>query len=162
MKYKAVPNVGDTFFDLHARQVDGRPFDRSQIGGKVVVLFFWYSGCGPCHRAIEPLREVYEKYKAQGMEVLTFSFDEKEADWLRAMQTYHPPGIGLADLVGFSSPTFLHYAVNAFPEFIVFGRDQKVALITGGADEVPLVERKVKELLTMLPPLELKMNEMKK
>ena len=93
------------------------------------------------------MREVYEKYRPSGMEIISFSLDNTEEDWQKSMTAHNYPGINVSDLVGFSSQLFLHYAVNAFPFFVVFDRDKKIALVTSGEEEVALLETKVKELL---------------
>jgi len=146
-RYKSVPHVGDTFFEFHAKQTDGAIFDSKGISGKVVVLFFWYSGCGPCHRAMPALTELYNKYRSKGLEVISFSVDNNEEDWKKSTLAYKPAGTNVSDLVGFNSPLMLHYAVSSFPFFVVFDRSKKISMITFGNDEVPLVERKVEELI---------------
>jgi peroxiredoxin len=146
-RYRSVPQIGDSFFEFHARQTDGKIFDSRTVSGKVIVLFFWYSGCGPCHRAMPELCDLYDKYKSKGLDVISFSLDTKEEEWIKQSQRNRIPGINVSDLVGFSSQQFLHYGVTAFPFFVVFDRNKKLSMVTFGEDEVPLIESKIKELL---------------
>jgi cytochrome oxidase Cu insertion factor (SCO1/SenC/PrrC family) len=146
-KYKSVPHVGDAFMEFQCKKVDGGTFDSKTISDKAIVIFFWYSGCGPCHRAIEPLRSVYDKYKSKGLEVISFSLDNTQEEWAKSSATFKPVGIDVSDLIGFSSPLFLHYSVSAFPFFVIFDREKKISMVTFGEDEVPLIESKIKELL---------------
>jgi thiol-disulfide isomerase/thioredoxin len=148
-KYKSVPNIGDTFFEFRAKEVDGKIFNSNTISNKAIVLFFWYSGCGPCHRVMPALCGLYDKYKSQGLDVISFSLDTREEEWIKQSQVNKIPGINVSDLVGFSSQQFLHYGVTAFPFFVVFDKNKRISMITFGGDEVPLVESKVKELLGM-------------
>ena len=146
-KFKNVPKAGDSFYEFEAKRYDGEPFDTRNISNKVIVLFFWYSGCGPCHQVMPALNALYNKYKVNGLDVISFSFDDKENDWRKACETFKPAGVSVSDLVGFNSPLMFHYGVSAFPFFVVFDKDKKISLITYGADEMPLVEDKVSELV---------------
>jgi thiol-disulfide isomerase/thioredoxin len=145
-KYKSTTHIGDPFFEFQAIGLNGKPFDSRSISDRVIVLYFCYSGCGPCSRVAEPLRKVYEKYKPNGLEIVSISLDNKEEDWQKSVAAHHYPGINVSDLVGFNSPLAMHYAVTAFPFFVVFDRTKKIAMVTFGADEVPLIEGKVQEL----------------
>jgi cytochrome oxidase Cu insertion factor (SCO1/SenC/PrrC family) len=146
-KFKSIPNIGDNFFEFKAKRADGKTFDSKEINDKVIVMYFCYSGCGPCGRAAVPLNKVYEKYKLSGLEIISFSLDKTDDDWQKSIASHKYPGINVSDLVGFNSPLFLHYNVSAFPFFIVFNKEKKIAMITFGEDEVALVENKVQELL---------------
>ena len=145
--FKAVPKMGDTLFEFQAKQIDGNIFYSKNISDKVIVLFFWYSGCGPCHRAMPALNEVYKKYRSQGLDVISFALDSKQDEWRKSSLGYQIPGINVSDLTGFSGRLFLHYGDSAFPFFVVFDKNKRVSMITFGDDEVPLVESKVRELL---------------
>ena len=145
--FKSVPKIGDPLFEFDAKQIDGKTFDSKSISDKVIVLFFWYSGCGPCHRAMPALNEVYKKYRSQGLDVISFALNSKEEEWKKSSLAYQIPGVNVSDLTGFSGRLFLHYGVSAFPFFVVFDKNKRVSMITFGDDEVPLVESKVRELL---------------
>ena len=144
--YRSVPKIGDPFLEFKAKQAEGSIFDSKTISDRVIVLFFWYTGCGPCHRVMPALCDVYAKYKSQGLDVISFALDTKEEEWIKSSAQYKIPGINVCDMVGFSGQQFLHYGVSAFPFFVVFDRNKKISMITFG-DEVPLIETKVKELL---------------
>lgn len=146
-RYKYVPSIGDPFYEFTAKALSGPDFDSRSLNDKVIVLYFCFSGCGPCGRAAGPLAEVYEKYKQQGLELISFSCDNTDEDWRGSVQKHHYPGINVSDLTGFNSPVFLHYSVNAFPFFVVFDKSKHISIMTSGAEEVPLLEEKVRELL---------------
>jgi prepilin-type processing-associated H-X9-DG protein len=56
--------------------LNGTPIDWSSYGGKVVLVDFWASWCGPCLAELPNVRQVYDKYHAQGFEVIGISLDE--------------------------------------------------------------------------------------
>lgn len=61
--------------DIQFTAVDGRPVDLRQMKGKVILLDFWATWCGPCVEEIPNVRAAYEKLHDQGFEVVGISFD---------------------------------------------------------------------------------------
>jgi peroxiredoxin len=55
---------------------DGKVFELKKLKGKVVVVNFWATWCGPCRAEIPAFKEVYEQYKDKGVEILGVSLDE--------------------------------------------------------------------------------------
>jgi peroxiredoxin len=58
------------------KSADGKTYQLSQLKGKVVIVNFWATWCGPCRREIPDFIEAYKKYKSQGLEIIGVSVDE--------------------------------------------------------------------------------------
>ena len=61
---------------------EGNPISLEDLKGKVVLLDFWASWCGPCRRENPNVVKVYEKYKDKGFEILGISLDKDKGRWL--------------------------------------------------------------------------------
>src|SRR5690606_27753233 len=55
--------------------LDGREVDLAQLRGKVVLIDFWATWCGPCKQEMPNIRRVFETYHEQGFEVIGISLD---------------------------------------------------------------------------------------
>ena len=71
------PKVGEAFPSLVEAKLEGT---LPELKGKVVVVDFWASWCGPCKAAFPALKEISAKYQDKGVVVLGISLDEDKAD----------------------------------------------------------------------------------
>lgn len=70
----AIAGLGQPF-ELKFKAVDGRDVDLRAMKGKVVLLNFWATWCGPCKAELPMIRAAYEKWHARGLEVVGISCD---------------------------------------------------------------------------------------
>ena len=78
-------------FTLH--DPDGQPVSLSQFKGKVVLLDFWASWCGPCIGDLPNLRKIKEQVAAQPVVFLNVSLDANEAAWQQAIAIHEIKGV---------------------------------------------------------------------
>ena len=64
---------------------NGTPISIADYKGKYLMIDFWASWCGPCRSSIPKVKEVYNKYKEKGFDVLSISIDKDEKAWRKAM-----------------------------------------------------------------------------
>jgi peroxiredoxin len=67
-------------FDFSTKDIDGKPHKLSDYRGKVVVLDFWYRGCGWCMFAMPEIKHVADDFKDQPVVVMGMNVDYKDDD----------------------------------------------------------------------------------
>ena len=79
--------------DFELVDTDGNPRNISEIASKSRFLFIdcWASWCSPCVADLPNLKEIYEKYKDKGLDILGVSFDRNKAAWKNAMKRHDLP-----------------------------------------------------------------------
>ena len=68
--------VGSKFPDFNEKDVNGKPISVANHKGKVVLVDFWATWCGPCVRELPTVLEAYRKHHANGFEIVGISLDQ--------------------------------------------------------------------------------------
>ena len=124
--------------------VNDSPVKLSSFKGKVVLIDFWASWCGPCRASIPSVIKLYDKYKAKGFEVFGVSIDNKKKDWIKAIAQDKITYPQVNDKAGWYSKTTEVYGVNAIPNTFLLDKTGKIVAIDLEGEQL---ENKVKALL---------------
>lgn len=98
--------------------LDGQPVSLSQFRGKVVLLDFWASWCGPCYGDLPYLRELKERTADQPVVFLNLSLDTDEAAWRKAIEKHGIEGVHVR-AHGFYSDPAKSYNINGIPSYFL-------------------------------------------
>ena len=123
--------------DFTTTDLAGKPVKLSDYRGKVVVLDFWATWCGPCINSMPHTQEVAAKYKDQGVVVLgscTSDTRDKFESWVKANQAKYPDFIFSHDPAerGADRASAKLYGVGGIPQQFIIGRDGKIAATVTG------------------------------
>lgn len=83
--------VGNPAPDFSFQNTKGKNTSLNKYKGKVLVLDFWASWCGPCRKEIPNMKKYYAEYKDKGVEFLSVSIDAKKEAWTKALNEEQMP-----------------------------------------------------------------------
>ena len=135
--------VGQQAPDIELPGTDGKTVKLSDLKGKVVLVDFWASWCGPCRFNNPKLVRLYKSYQDKGFEILGVSLDQKESYWKQAISEDNLTWVQVIDnKEGQASPTY-KYRVEVIPTSFLLDKDGVVRGInlTGRA-----LEERIKKL----------------
>jgi len=153
--------------DIRLPNPDGKEISLSSLKGKIVLLDFWASWCGPCRRENPSVVKLYQQYKDKGFTVYSVSLDGLDNNTLMRMQNNSAEiknatdaqrkkwldAIKLdnlmwenhvSDLRGWSSTAAAMYGVNSIPRTFLLDKTGKIVGMNLRGDQL---EQKVKSLL---------------
>lgn len=141
----AEPRLKERAPALTVSLADGSDFDLDAMRGKVVLVAFWATWCGPCLEEMPALEKYYREHKADGFEVIALSVDRpgNRARVFKVLATLAFPGALVSDASrnGFGMPEAVPVSYLVDAQGIV--RDKFVAVDEGLLDEVvtPLLKK---------------------
>ena len=139
-----IPNIADHRLDFTVTDLKGDSIKLSSLKGKVLILDFWASWCGPCRFSNKHLVKLYSKYKDKGLEILSVSLDEEIKDWKKAVTKDKITWVQGIDRGGWDALAAIKWQVDALPASFVVNKNGDVVAINPEKDAL---EKKIKELL---------------
>jgi len=134
---------GDYAPNISAPTPDGEVLALNDLKGKVVLIDFWASWCGPCRRENPNVVKMYNKYKDKGFEILGVSLDKNRDRWLKAIEDDNLTWPHISDLEGWASKPAQMYKVSSIPYTVLVDKDGK---IIGKKLRGPSLEAKLAEI----------------
>jgi peroxiredoxin len=128
--------------DIELTDNKGQVRHLTDLKGKVVILDFHVFAMDESPARILLLRELYNKYHAQGLEVFQVSLDSDEHFWKQ--QTAALPWISVLDPDGIQSQRIAMYNVQAIPDFFLIDRGNN---LVKRAAQIKDLEAEIKKLL---------------
>ena len=135
--------LGGVAPDFTQNSPGGEQIKLSDFRGKVLLVDFWASWCGPCRRENPHVVSLYKKYKEQGFEILGVSLDSNRDRWLNAIDKDQLEWHHVSDLKGWKNAVAKMYNVSSIPHTILLDAEGKIIARNLRGDRL---ERKLEEL----------------
>ncbi len=134
--------IGDEPYQFALPDSTGNMLSLASLKGKVILLDFWYSGCGPCRKEHKNYLKAYTDYREKGFEILSVSQDSRRKAWIKAMK--EDKMIWKSVLDATREVTTYKYLVSGFPTNYLINAEGKIVAQNLRGEALAL---KLKEIL---------------
>lgn len=123
---------------------EGESISLYDIKGKVKLIDFWASWCGPCRGENPHVVEIYKEYHPKGLEIFGVSLDNNKEAWVKAIADDGLVWKHGSDLKGWQSAPAQLYSVSGIPHTVLLDENNKIIAKNLRGDEL---KQKIAELL---------------
>lgn len=121
--------IGAPPFAFTAQDLSDKSISLEDYQGKVVLLDFWASWCGPCREEVPFIKRAYQKYRGLGFEVVGVSLDEDRADMDAFTKKQGMTWREIFDGKSFAGELPQQYGIKGIPFSLLIGRDGKIVAV---------------------------------
>ena len=128
------------------QDVDGKTVRSSDFKGKVVILDFWATWCGPCRMELPGFVELQKRYEKQGLAVIGVSVDQISPGEVKKFA--QQSGLNYPVILADAKATQAFGGIEAIPTTFVIDREGRIVKQHLGFTEKEEFEKEIKSLLT--------------
>ncbi len=116
-------SIGKTAPDFTMNNQNGEPVTLSELRGKVLLIDFWASWCGPCRKENPNVVAAYKKYNDKGFDILGVSLDKDKDSWLKAISDDGLTWTHVSDLQYWENAASKQYGVMSIPSNVLLDQN---------------------------------------
>jgi thiol-disulfide isomerase/thioredoxin len=125
-KMQAALTVGAQFPDFNEKDVTGKPLSIASYKGKVVLVDFWATWCGPCRAELPNVIATYKKYHDQGFEIIGVSLDQDQAKLTGFTKSMNMTWPQFFDGQGWQNKLAVKYGIESIPATYLLDGNGKI------------------------------------
>lgn len=129
--------------DLKFTALDGREIDLAKMKGKVVLIDFWATWCGPCVAEVPNVVATYKKLHEKGFEIVGISLDSEKSALVDFVREKQMPWAQFFDGQGWKNEIGQRFGINSIPAMWLLDKEGKLVDMNARAG----LEKKVETLL---------------
>ncbi|SRR5581483_3405205 len=118
--------AGATFPDFSEKDLEGNSISAAGYKGKIVLIDFWATWCGPCREEMPNVIDTYVKYHDKGFDIIGISLDEDRTTLENFLKENKISWPQYFDGKGWENKVAMKYGVESIPATILIGRDGKI------------------------------------
>jgi len=122
----AQPKIGEQVQEIALKNAKGETEKLSDLRGKLVLIDFWASWCGPCRHSNKDLVKLYSKYKAKGFEIYGISIDDNAEAWKKAIASDRITWKQVNEQGGWESSLVNAWRIEVIPSSFLLDKEGKV------------------------------------
>ena len=120
-------SIGSMAPEINMNTPEGKPLALSSLKGKIVLVDFWASWCGPCRAENPNVVEAYNKYVGKGFDIYSVSLDRELEKWKAAIEKDHLVWKNhVSDLKYWQSPVVKLYNFESIPTNVLIDKQGKI------------------------------------
>lgn len=119
--------IGNLAPDFELPDINGDHLKLSDLRGNIVLVEFWKSNCDYCKSENNNLQNIYARYQHEDFQILSVSFDEKNTDWRKALNTYGNPWLNVREPDGYEASKIIDdYAEAGIPYYFLIDKNGRL------------------------------------
>ncbi|MBS1538887.1 MAG: TlpA family protein disulfide reductase [Bacteroidetes bacterium] len=119
-------NIGETAPNFTMNNQFGKPVSLKDFRGKVVVIDFWATWCGPCVASIPKIKELNKKYSGDNFVLLGVSLDKDLEQWKSFISQEQMDWTHIADGQNWNNAVAVRYQIESIPNVWIIDKEGKI------------------------------------
>jgi thiol-disulfide isomerase/thioredoxin len=136
--------VGQAAPEINLQSPEGTPIALSSLKGKIVLIDFWASWCGPCRKEMPTVVKAYKRFKGKGFEIYGVSLDLDKGRWIEAIAKDGITWPQVSDLKQWQSEVVKSYNIQSIPYTVLVDKEGKILAKNLRGEQL---EKKLEEVL---------------